>query len=77
VVSRKSSFKTFQPFNRRAPFKSFKAAFTLFRSPVCDGGSRGDEAGFQPFRKEPVRVAASFSNEELGEVLLQTLSHCE
>ena len=48
-------------------------SFTRLRN--C--GSPGDEAGFQPFRKEPVRVAATFSNEELGEVLLQTLSHCE
>ena len=52
------------------------AGFVTF-TPLRNGGSRGDEKGFQPFGKEPVRVPASFSNEELGDVLLQTLSHCE
>jgi len=46
-------------------------------TPLRNGGSRGDNAGFQPFGKEPVVVLATCADEELGKALLHVLSICE
>ena len=46
-------------------------------TPLRNGGSRGEKAGFQPFGKQPILVSASLPNEEIGEALLHALRLCE
>ena len=77
-------------FLRATGYKSWKALETKAKScwiedvdgsisltPLRNGGSRGDNAGFQPFGKESVLVPATCANDELGGALLRVLSLCE
>ena len=50
---------------------------SILFTPLRNGGSRGDNAGFQPFGKEPLVVQATCTDEGLGNALLHALSLCE
>ena len=63
MVSRKSRSKRSSRSTAAVRANRLKPRSLCFVHRLRNGGSRGDEAGFQPFRKEPVRVAATFSNE--------------
>ena len=50
---------------------------SLIFTPLRYGGTRGPNAGFQPFGPKPTTVSANVSDEALGNALLQILSQCE
>ena len=49
-----------------------EAAGTVL-TPLRNGGSRGDEKGFQPFGAEEIRCATGCGDEEIGAALLRAL----